>query len=192
MSEIFPMSPCDRSVINLGKLKGLVPGHGLGKVILACTRQAPLTLFFKVASCTILTITIDRESALHKRVREFHSPLLFTPTTLLSKTSSARILNFSRTTPKLPSSSFNLHSRHTNDKNISNFLVRSALKTDHQPCTFQCKTCLFILNTARISRPKAWFPYRCICRVCRTKKIHRTDRIHSISYNKLYLSFLLY
>ena len=22
---------------------------------------------------------------------------------------------------------------------------------------------------------KAWFPYRCICRVCRTKKIHRTD-----------------
>ena len=26
--------------------------------------------------------------------------------------------------------------------------------------------------------PKAWFPYRCICRicrVCRTKKIHRTD-----------------
>ena len=23
--------------------------------------------------------------------------------------------------------------------------------------------------------PKAWFSYRCICRVCRTKKIHRTD-----------------
>ena len=22
---------------------------------------------------------------------------------------------------------------------------------------------------------KAWFPYRCICRICRTKKIHRTD-----------------
>ena len=21
---------------------------------------------------------------------------------------------------------------------------------------------------------KAWFPYRCICRICRTKKIHRT------------------
>ena len=36
---------------------------------------------------------------------------------------------------------------------------------------------------------KAWFPYHCICR---TKKIHRTDRIHSISYKKLYLSFLLY
>ena len=43
--------------------------------------------------------------------------------------------------------------------------------------------------------PIAWFPYRCICRICRVcreKKIHRTDRIHSISYKKLYLSFLLY
>ena len=39
---------------------------------------------------------------------------------------------------------------------------------------------------------KAWFPCRCICRACRTKKIHRTDKIHSFSYNKLYLSFLLY
>ena len=39
---------------------------------------------------------------------------------------------------------------------------------------------------------KAWFSYRCICRVCRAKKIHRTDRIHSIGYKKLYLSFLLY
>ena len=38
----------------------------------------------------------------------------------------------------------------------------------------------------------AWFPYHRICRVCRTKKNHRTDRIHPISYNKLYLSFLLY
>ena len=42
---------------------------------------------------------------------------------------------------------------------------------------------------SEFQRCKAWFPYR---RVCRTKKIHRTDRIHSISYNKLYLSFLLY
>ena len=40
-----------------------------------------------------------------------------------------------------------------------------------------------------IVKVKAWFPYR---RVCRTKKNHRTDRIHSISHNKLYLSFLLY
>ena len=52
-------------------------------------------------------------------------------------------------------------------------------------------TCLHVC----LSETKAWFPYRCICRicrVCRTKKIHRTDRIHSISYNKFYLSFLLY
>ena len=25
------------------------------------------------------------------------------------------------------------------------------------------------------AKVKAWFPYSCICRVCRTKKIHRTD-----------------
>ena len=50
-------------------------------------------------------------------------------------------------------------------------------------------------RAATLARCKAWFPYRCICRFCRVsrmKKIHRTDRIHSISYNKLYLSFLLY
>ena len=43
--------------------------------------------------------------------------------------------------------------------NISNFLVRSALKTDRQPGNFQCararcKTCPFNLNTDRISGPK--------------------------------------
>ena len=35
----------------------------------------------------------------------------------------------------------------------------------------------FCNMVASIQR-KAWFPYRCICRicrVCRTKKIHRTD-----------------
>ena len=42
---------------------------------------------------------------------------------------------------------------------VSNFLVRSALKNDQQPNTFQCararcKTCPFILNTDRISEPK--------------------------------------
>ena len=53
----------------------------------------------------------------------------------------------------------------------------------------------YILNLAPPTFPKVWLPYRCICRicrVCRTKKIHRTDRIHSISYDKLYLSFLLH
>ena len=50
-------------------------------------------------------------------------------------------------------------------------------------------TCIFNLDH---TGHKAWFPYRCICRICRTKKNHRTDRIHSISYKKLYVSFLLY
>ena len=45
------------------------------------------------------------------------------------------------------------------DKNVSNFLVRSALKTNEQPGTFKCtrsrcKTCLFIVNTSKISGPK--------------------------------------
>ena len=45
------------------------------------------------------------------------------------------------------------------DKNVGNFLVRSALKTNEQPGTFkcahsQCKTCLFIVNTSKISGPK--------------------------------------
>jgi len=50
----------------------------------------------------------------------------------------------------------------------------------------------FCLPLDSLDSCKAWFPYRCICRVCHRKKIHRTDRIHSISYNKLYLSFLLH
>ena len=45
------------------------------------------------------------------------------------------------------------------DKNVGNFLVRSALKTNEQPGTFKCarsrcKTCLFIVNTSKISGPK--------------------------------------
>ena len=45
------------------------------------------------------------------------------------------------------------------DKNVGNFLVRSALKTHEQPGTFKCarsrcKTCLFIVNTSKISGPK--------------------------------------
>ena len=56
-------------------------------------------------------------------------------------------------------------------------------------CTeiFHMQTC----NQAMI-RVQLKLLYRCICRICRTKKIHRTDRIHSISYKKLYMSFLLY
>ena len=45
------------------------------------------------------------------------------------------------------------------DKNVGNFLVRCALKTNQQPGTFKyarsrCKTCLFIANTSKISGPQ--------------------------------------
>ena len=40
--------------------------------------------------------------------------------------------------------------------------------------TRAARTCRFRL-TLQNGKLKAWFPYRCICRVSRTKKIHRTD-----------------
>ena len=63
------------------------------------------------------------------------------------------------------------------DKNVGNFLVRSALKTNEQPGTFKCarsrcKTCLFIVNTSKISGPK------------RSLKI--TDRFRCTSANVIY------
>ena len=99
---------------------------------------------------------INCKRRLRQRMREFHSPLLFSSTTSLPKIS--RILNYFKTTPKLPLSSHNLHALTSCkcDKTISNFLVRSALKTNHQPGTFQCvgarcKTCRFFLNPGMIS-----------------------------------------
>lgn len=64
-----------------------------------------------------------------KRIREFHSYI--TSTVLLSNTSSSRILNYSRTTPRLPLCSHNLPSPHTKAKS--------------------CKNCPFIFNTDRTS-----------------------------------------
>ena len=63
------------------------------------------------------------------------------------------------------------------DKNVGNFLVRSALKTNEQPGTFkcarsQCKTCLFIVNTSKILGLK------------RSVKI--TDRFTCTSANVIY------
>ena len=48
------------------------------------------------------------------------------------------------------------------DKNLSNFLVKSTLKSDHQPGTFKCarvrcRTCPFISNTNKVSGPKRSF-----------------------------------
>ena len=63
------------------------------------------------------------------------------------------------------------------DKNLSNFLVKSTLKCDHQPGTFKCarvrcRTCPFISNANKISGPK------------RTVAI--TDHFSCISTNLIY------
>ena len=63
------------------------------------------------------------------------------------------------------------------DKNIGNFLVRSAFKSDNQPGTFKCtctrcKTCPFISNMVKISGPN------------RSAKI--TDHFTCISANVIY------
>ena len=63
------------------------------------------------------------------------------------------------------------------DKNLSNFLVKSTLKSDHQPGTFKCarvrcRTCPFISNANKISGPK------------RTVAI--TDHFSCISINLIY------
>ena len=63
------------------------------------------------------------------------------------------------------------------DKYVGNFLVRSALITNEQAGTYKCarsrcKTCLFILNTSKISGPK------------RSVKI--TERFTSTSANVIY------
>ena len=77
------------------------------------------------------------------------------------------------------------------DKNISNFLVNSTLKSDYQPGTLkcarvQCRTCPFISNANKISGPKLTVTitdhftfiyvnliYRIICTLC--KNIHRRN-----------------
>ena len=63
------------------------------------------------------------------------------------------------------------------DKNLSNFLVKSTLKCDHQPGTFKCacvrfRTCPFFSNVNKISGPK------------RTVAI--TDHFSCISTNLIY------
>ena len=63
------------------------------------------------------------------------------------------------------------------DKNVGNFLVRSALKTNEQPGNLKCarspyKICLFTINTNKISEPR------------RSVKI--TDRFTCTSANVIY------
>ena len=116
----------------------------------------------------------------HKKIRmtEFHSPSL--SILIITQSKSIILSNFKllqndpetgRNFPQLPLISFK------RDKNVGNFLVRSALKTNEQPGTFKCarlrcKTCLFIVNTGKISGPK------------RSVKI--TDRFTCTSANVIY------
>ena len=75
------------------------------------------------------------------------------------------------------------------DKNIGNFLVRSAFQTSDQPETFKCankrcKTCPFIHNVEKISGPKRSIKitYRFTCT--------STNVIYCITYTlckKLYI-----
>ena len=109
---------------------------------------------------------------------EFHSPSLSILIITQSKASFLIILNYSKMIPRPcrifsqpPLISFK------RDKNVGNFLVRSALKTNEQPGTFKCarsrcKTCLFIVNTSKISGPN------------RSVKI--TDRFTCTSANVIY------
>ena len=117
----------------------------------------------------------------HKKIRmtEFHSPSL--SILIINHTVKSIILNnfkllqndpeTGRIFSQPPLISFK------RDKNVGNFLVRSALKTNEQPGTFKCarsrcKTCLFIVNTSKISGPK------------RSVKI--TDRFKCSSANVIY------
>ena len=80
------------------------------------------------------------------------------------------------------------------DKNIGNFLVRSAFQTSEQPGTFKCararwKTCPFICNVEKLSGPKrsikitdhfsctsANVIYCITCTLCKKLYIGETDR----------------
>ena len=74
------------------------------------------------------------------------------------------------------------------DPSVNDFLESSENEDQTNDSTEDLCISTPVFNDDECLGPKAWFPYRRICRVCRTKKNHRTDTIHSISYNKLYLS----
>ena len=70
-----------------------------------------------------------------------------------------------------------LLSSYKRDKNLSNFLVKSTLKSDDQPGTFKCtrvryRTCPFISNANKISGPK--------------RPVAITDHFSCISTNLIY------
>ena len=91
-----------------------------------------------------------------KKRTEFHPLLPTIHKTLPSKMSFSKISKFFAMIPKLNTYFLYHHSFYSNDKNLGNFLVRSAFKFNNQPGTFTCKrtrctTCSFISNTVKIS-----------------------------------------
>ena len=67
------------------------------------------------------------------------------------------------------------------DKNIGNFLVRSAFQTSEQPGTFKCararcKTCPFICNVEKLSGPKRYL-----------SQCHLLYKMHSLQRVILYI-----
>ena len=119
---------------------------------------AILSLWSKRAIIAPNNLIDNQHYKRHKKIRmtEFHSPSLSILIITQSKVSFLIILNYSKMIPRLVESFSQpplISFKH--DKNVGNFLVRSALKANEQPGTFKCarsrcKTCLFSLNTSKI------------------------------------------
>ena len=94
-----------------------------------------------------------------KTPTKFHSPSPTMHKTLQSKMSFSKASTFSAMIPKLNIYFLYHHLFHSNTtKNIGNFLVRSAFKSENQQGTFKCtgtpcKTCPSISNMVKISGP---------------------------------------
>ena len=100
---------------------------------------------------------IDRQSALQTSQKENSDRIFFSPSQPCSKSIILKNFKLLQNDPdtgrifsKPPLVSFK------RNKNISNFLVRSALLTSDQPRTFKCartrsKTCPFICNVKKLS-----------------------------------------
>ena len=133
-------------------------------------------------------LVIDRQSALQTSQKEKNERIPFTltyhPHNLAAKTiilKNFTLLQNDNETGRIfsqpPLISFK------SDKNIGNFLVRSALKSDNQPSTFKgarkrCNTCPFIHSADKITGPK--------------RSIKITDRFTWNSANVIYLCKKIY
>ena len=119
--------------------------------------MAILLLSFKQPIAALNKLIDSQHYKRHKRkrMREFHSPSHFTLAITRLKLSSSTTLKLETGAifSQPPLISFK------RDKNVGNFLVRSAFKTIEKPGTFKCarsrcKTCPFVQNADKISGPK--------------------------------------